>query len=430
MGNTETKASTEGYRIIKIAPHSPAQAAGLAEFVDFIICINELTGETTFSNDYGTFYNIIHQNENQVVTLDVYNILTRKIRKIPMIPHKTWEKADSLLGALVRYEDYVTAHEKVLKVESVQPNSPAELMGFEPKNDYILGTSTPLAALNPDSTELTRIEGDGPVEVFVYNKRKNIVWSTVVQPPLTNWEREGYLGCEFATDEENVLPCISTENNNPFGTVELHATSYNKSPDIENGDLNATSKPPTDAEVKRIRSNSTSDAYLTKPQRSMSFELPREIIERRLGKDREKPNFRKRSCIIVVDKPFTESGVSSLSFIQGSKTLENLDEMEELMSPGQAKEEALPTIPLNQTDGASTIDHLDSNRSGKLNGGGNSRSSGSGDDDKLGKKWTSVMEKMKPEEDYSYFSKKKGGEYIIKADDLFNMEALFRSIRE
>ena len=29
MGNSGTKASTEGYRIIKIAPHSPAQAVSI-----------------------------------------------------------------------------------------------------------------------------------------------------------------------------------------------------------------------------------------------------------------------------------------------------------------------------------------------------------------------------------------------------------------
>jgi len=301
-------------------------------------------------------------------------------------------------------------------------------MGFEPKNDYILGTSTPLSVLN--LTEENQKEDEEPVEVYVYNARKHLVWSTVVQAPLTNWEREGYLGCQFAVDEENFLPQISAESDIQMGPTLLN---FNKSQDIEQGSIEAMVKPPTDTEVQRIRSNSMSEPVVTRPSRALSFELPKEIVERRLGK---RQSLRKRSCILV-DKPFTDSGVSSLSFIQGSKTTGNLDEVEELLSPrgpDSFKEmddelQHLGKIPLHQVDSQSTQDQLDSTRSNHHLGKQNSVSSIAGDDEKSHSRWINVRDKLKQEEtDYSYFSKKKGGEYIIKSNDLFNMDAMLKVI--
>jgi hypothetical protein len=65
------------------------------------------------------FYAMIAKNEDQQISMKVYNILNRKIRILSIIPNKRWEGADSLLGAIIRYEECSDAHHRVLKIESV-----------------------------------------------------------------------------------------------------------------------------------------------------------------------------------------------------------------------------------------------------------------------------------------------------------------------
>lgn len=54
--------------------------------------------------------------------------------------HRDWGDNSSLLGATIRYESFVDAHNNILKVNDVYLDSPAHEAGIEPFKDYILGT--------------------------------------------------------------------------------------------------------------------------------------------------------------------------------------------------------------------------------------------------------------------------------------------------
>jgi hypothetical protein len=55
------------------------------------------------------------------------------------VPSKDWSNADSLLGVMLRYENYVIAHELTFRVLDVLENSPAQRAGLVSQDDYVLG---------------------------------------------------------------------------------------------------------------------------------------------------------------------------------------------------------------------------------------------------------------------------------------------------
>lgn len=141
--------------------------------------------------------------------MKVYNMLYRKTRVLTITPSKKWKDADSLLGALVRYEEYATAHERVLRIAKVHPNSPTLLAGLQPETDYILGTPQ---YLYTDLNELAKFiemtqekETIKSLEISIYSSQTNTVRSTLLMPNK-NWGGQGYLGCEFALGILNQLP--------------------------------------------------------------------------------------------------------------------------------------------------------------------------------------------------------------------------------
>lgn len=209
MGNEATKVSSYGYRVIKVAPDSPAQRAGLVEFLDFIIDISSPNDQTPFSGNYTDFFKIVQNSEDQPATMKVYNMLYRKTRVVTITPSKKWTDADSLLGALVRYEEYATAHERVLRIAKVHLNSPVAVAGLQPDTDYILGTPQ---YLYTDLNELAKFiemtqekETIKSLEIYIYSSQTNTVRSTLLIPNK-NWGGQGYLGCEFALGILNQLP--------------------------------------------------------------------------------------------------------------------------------------------------------------------------------------------------------------------------------
>jgi len=136
-------------------------------------------------------------------------MLYRKTRVLTITPSKKWKDADSLLGALVRYEEYATAHERVLRIAKVHPNSPTMLAGLQPETDYILGTPQ---YLYTDLNELAKFiemtqekETIKSLEIYIYSSQTNTVRSTLLMPNK-NWGGQGYLGCEFALGILNQLP--------------------------------------------------------------------------------------------------------------------------------------------------------------------------------------------------------------------------------
>lgn len=79
----------------------------LQPFLDFIINIEDsedspVPEENTLNIQ--NFFQICQANENRPIHITLYNIYSRQLRKIKIMPSKIWSNADSLLGIVIRYE--------------------------------------------------------------------------------------------------------------------------------------------------------------------------------------------------------------------------------------------------------------------------------------------------------------------------------------
>ena len=82
---------------------------------------------------------MVNNHEGKELFLTVYNMRLRNIRKVPIVPNKNWINSDSLLGVMLRYENYEIAHEYTYKILSVLKNSPSEKAGLQENIDYVIG---------------------------------------------------------------------------------------------------------------------------------------------------------------------------------------------------------------------------------------------------------------------------------------------------
>ena len=56
--------------------------------------------------------------------------------------NKSWPGADSLLGVLFRYENYINAFDKIMKVTNIEKDSPAAVAGLKDHEDFVLGVAS------------------------------------------------------------------------------------------------------------------------------------------------------------------------------------------------------------------------------------------------------------------------------------------------
>ena len=167
------------------------------------------------SGNPSDFLSTLSRSESKEVSLTIYNMLHRKKRTIKMIPNRNWPQADSLLGILIRYEDYSNAHERVLRIADIKPNSPAQLAELIIEDDYILGSPQYLYKDVYDLSnfiELTQESAIKSLEIGVFNIKTKEVRSTLILPNK-NWGGKGFLGCEFGLGILNALPYIYEEEN-------------------------------------------------------------------------------------------------------------------------------------------------------------------------------------------------------------------------
>jgi len=129
-------------------------------------------------------------------------------RYVSIIPSKEWPKADSLLGIMIRKEDYQTARERVLRITNVMPDSPAEKCGLIPNDDYLMGIiNFAYSDLNDLCSFLDLLQEceSQTLELCIYNKKSNkLRYEYLI--PNKNWGGNSYIGVEFGTGFINKLP--------------------------------------------------------------------------------------------------------------------------------------------------------------------------------------------------------------------------------
>ena len=221
MGNSESAppesnedfdgVETLGYRVLGVQPNSPASAAGLVSFFDFLLGADEqmLLGsgeELEEGEEYDDidFPAMLEAFKGKKLQLLVWNIKCQEKRLVDIVPSDDWEGA-GLLGVTIRLDNYAGAEDRLIRILSVEHNSPAAIAGLVPSQDYLLGTTTHSFDSTKVLAAVLEAHVDRVVELYVYNTSSDKV-RVVALMPTWSWGGNGLLGAEVGTGYLHRLP--------------------------------------------------------------------------------------------------------------------------------------------------------------------------------------------------------------------------------
>ena len=145
MGSCESH-ENYGYRIYSLVENAPLHLAGLKELEDFIV--------PEKGNYEVTLQQYIDKHKDNL-EMTIYNLRSKTFNKITVdINNKPY------LGAVVNYENYITANTQLLHVLKVKFNTPAEKIGLVSDDDYIIAVKDRLDEIHSLNNELD------PLSVF------------------------------------------------------------------------------------------------------------------------------------------------------------------------------------------------------------------------------------------------------------------------
>lgn len=220
-----------------------------------------------------------------MIQLGIYNILTRKSRFVTIQTPEVQGQQSNTLGALTREEEFENAHERVLRVVKIFPDSPAQKAGLIENKDCILGTSNMILKDLQSFANYIRSEdyrkGERSVEICVLNLDSMLVRDVNIFPN-ENWGGLGLLGCEFAEGVMNSLPEF---NEPPALDLSIHSDDT----------LSLVYQPET-LEIRSIHSEADSNFFKDAPQAEDAFSAV-------LDRDRD-IDFRKEKNLpnLIIDK--------------------------------------------------------------------------------------------------------------------------------
>jgi hypothetical protein len=203
MGN-EASSDYCGYRVLSVQPNSPGEEAGLDPYFDFVVAANNVQ---LLSED-NVFLDIISEHEAKDLELIVYNSKRDETRSCTIKPTRDWG-GNGLLGITIRFDSFENAHENVIHILTVKPNSPADRAGINPGEDYILGTAE---AVFHDMDELAmcfEANINKPIGIYVYSATTGEV-RVVSLTPRMDWGGYGLLGCDVGHGYLHRLPLVAS----------------------------------------------------------------------------------------------------------------------------------------------------------------------------------------------------------------------------
>jgi len=207
MGS-DTSSTASGWRVLASDSRGPCNEGSIIPFFEYIIGINgkRLDGVAVSLKEE------LQANINKPTELTILNYKTLKTRKITVCPSDDWGGV-GLLGLIITYDNFRTADERVVRVLSVYPDSPAMLAGLHPFVDYILGTDSCIFH-GIDSFE-TYISSNVNVDLTlrVYNSKICQVREVKIRPTSgwSNAYRQGILGCEVSSGLLHKVPDVPSE---------------------------------------------------------------------------------------------------------------------------------------------------------------------------------------------------------------------------
>lgn len=189
-----------GYRVLGVQAQSPSSYCGLVSYFDFIVAANGIPLKTVDT----TFISIIKSSEEKPLTLTIYNYKNRSLRDVVMVPSRKWP-GEGMVGATIRFDSFDDAEDHIIHVLEVEPDSPAEIAGLQPMEDFLLGTAE--KSFRDADVLFNELKSniDHPVEFYVYNAAIDEVRIAVIMP-TEDWGGEGILGASVAHGFLHRLP--------------------------------------------------------------------------------------------------------------------------------------------------------------------------------------------------------------------------------
>ena len=209
MGNDESERISCGFRIIRVSEGSPAQAARLSPYIDFLIYNSDISGKR--AND--EFLNMINMNAGSPVSFKVFSLLTKQFRNV-RIKLNSKESGKEILGAKLSCERIDEAYQNIFKVLRVEPDSPFEKAGIEPLNDYILAIDDlEIDGIN-QLDQYIKAKKDKEIEFCIFNIEKIIIQFKKVIPN-NNWgDKDELIGAELGFGPSYRMPIFLVKSNN------------------------------------------------------------------------------------------------------------------------------------------------------------------------------------------------------------------------
>lgn len=212
MGNAESSTnggeSSRYYHVLRVSLGSPAAAAKIEPFFDFL----------KLESDVDSLTRLVEEREGREITLQVYSSKRRETRSVKITPSRSWvsgiatNQQPSLLGLSLRACNPEHALDQVYHVLGILANSPgqfslffdvdyrthvymaAESAGLVPHGDWIVGYSGGVLRGEGDFYEAVERSINRPLQLFVYNADYDVMRS-VILVPNREWGGEGLLGC-------------------------------------------------------------------------------------------------------------------------------------------------------------------------------------------------------------------------------------------
>jgi len=202
MGN-DTSTTTSGWRVLATDVRGPCNEVHIIPFFEYIIGINgkRLDGVAVSLKEE------LQINCNKPTDLTILNYKTLKTRKITVCPSDDWGGV-GLLGLIITYDNFKTADERVVRVLSVHPDSPAELAGLHPFIDYILGTESCIFNGIDSFEDYVSSHVNVELTLRVFNSKLCQVREVRIRPTI-NWgnsNSRGILGCEVSSGLLHKIP--------------------------------------------------------------------------------------------------------------------------------------------------------------------------------------------------------------------------------
>lgn len=201
----------------------------------------------------------------------VFNIKSQEARLVKLTPEDNWGGA-GLLGVTIRLDNYAGAEERLIRILTVEPKSPAAVAGLVPEKDFILGTTHQTLDSSDSLSDLLHNNVDQVVELYVYNTDSDLV-RTVVLMPTFSWGGEGLLGAEVGTGYLHRLPASACKTDG--ASVERKVRYVNQQqqqqpPPQSNGESTNDGAPVTEQNEKpQIESKTAVKVLEYEPQLEM-----------------------------------------------------------------------------------------------------------------------------------------------------------------